>query len=427
MTERKQAPHRTAIRDFRLYWAASTTDAMGSQASGLVLPLFLLAAGYSPALAGAVVSLSMAAGLLAAPFAAVFADRGARRRTMWWSALVAAGAMGLVAALAVGGRLPLALLVSAVLVERVATSCYSAAAKGCVAALASPADYPRAVSRLQAGEQGAVVVGPVLGGVLFQVARWLPFLADALSYLVAAWCVRAIRSDLEPGRPAGPATRAVGLRSVLADLGESLRFTWRQPFLRSVLLWAAGVNGALAALYYAVLFTLQRQGTPAAAIGLVLAVTGAAGLAGALAAPWLARRIPTARLVRTVSWTTVPVAVALALVERVWWYGALFGAVSLLVPTLSVLLAARAIAVTPLGLQSRVGTALATASGITAAAAPAAAGVLVALAGTSATALVCAAALALLAGYASVTVARRIGTASPGAPAEAATALGETP
>ncbi|ARQ67582.1 MFS transporter [Streptomyces marincola] len=400
---RAHSENTNSSRDFRLLWTASAADSLGTQTSGVVLPLLLLAAGHSATVAGAVVSVSLLAGLLAGPFAAVLADRGGRRTVMAWSALTAGAAMAVVALLAASARPPLGALLAAVTAERVATSAYAAAAQGCVAALVPPAAYPRAVSRLQAGEQGALVAGPVLGGLLFQAARWLPFLVDALTYLVAVLCVRSIRADLSPGAAREPGRRGVG--AVFADLRDGLRFVRGESFLRGVLWWMTGVNGVLAALYYGAVFALERHGAGTAAIGTVLAVSGAAGVVGALLAPRLAARIPAARLAVLVSWAVVLVALGLTAATRPWSYGLLFAVVSLLVPTLAVLLAAQAIAVTPAAFQSRVGTVLNTVSGVAATAAPLAAGALVALAGTTGLALAGAGTMAVVAVYASRVVA----------------------
>ncbi|MFK8912572.1 MFS transporter, partial [Streptomyces sp. YS-3] len=186
-------------RDVRLFWCANATDALGTQASGVVLPLLLLGLGHSAATVGLVAGVSTAAGLLLAPFAAVPADRGARKPVMLWSAAVSALAMGAVAVVAATGRPPLALLLGAVLVERFSTAVYEAAAAGTVALIAPPADSPRVVAGLSAGDQGALVLGPALGGALYQASRALPFVADAVSYTVAAVCVGALKSDLRPG------------------------------------------------------------------------------------------------------------------------------------------------------------------------------------------------------------------------------------
>ncbi|WP_344289717.1 MFS transporter, partial [Streptomyces synnematoformans] len=206
---RATAPAPAAEGDFRRFWWAGTTDALGTQTSGLALPLLLLALGSSPAVVGMVAGVSAGCGMLTGPFAAVLADRGARKAVMVSAALVAAGAVAFVAVSTLLGDPPLWQLFAAVVVERTATSCQSAAAAGTVAVLVPESRYPWAVSRIQAGEQAGLVAGPVLGGVLFQLGRWLPFLADAVSYVVSALCVASMRSDLlprrggaaEPGRP----------------------------------------------------------------------------------------------------------------------------------------------------------------------------------------------------------------------------------
>ncbi|GAA2423702.1 MFS transporter [Streptomyces mauvecolor] len=417
----ERAARRPVSRDVRLFWCAGASDALGTQASGVVLPLLLLGLGHSAALVGLVAGVSTAAGLLLAPLAAVPADRGARKPVMFWSATVSALAMAGVTVAVAAGRPPLALLLGAVLVERFSTAVYEAAAAGTVAMIAPPADCPRVVAGLSAGDQGALILGPALGGALYQAARALPFLADAVSYAVAAGCVRALRSDLRPDRcaDAGPGTRSLSEAEVAAaridggagdpapqahparricdELGAGLALVRSSPLLRLVLIWTATVNGVIVALYYGAVFTLQKGGHGSAPMGLVLALSGAAGLAGSLAAPRIAGRIGTARLLVTVTWLLIPLAAGLATADGPWTYGALFGVFCLLMPLVGVVLQSRALQVTPPGLQARTGAVLASAVGGSAALAPVLAGVCVTRVGTAAPAVVCAAVLAALA------------------------------
>ncbi|MCZ4103387.1 MFS transporter [Streptomyces sp. So13.3] len=402
MTAARRTSPGSQSRDFWLYWSAGTSDALGTQASGLVLPLLLLGLGSSPGTVGVLASVSAIGGLLAGPPASVLADRRWRRGMMVGSALVAAGAMGAIAAAAAWGRPSLLLLCSAALVERVATACYEAAARGTLVTVVAPVHYPRAIARLEAGEQGALVAGPALGGLLFPLARWLPFLMDALSYVFSALCVRAIRADLNPHQKSEDSPPRF-----TEEFLAGLRFVRNESFLRFVLLWTAGVNGLLTALYYGAVFSIRGQGSGTASTGLVLALSGAAGLVGAAAAPRLARRIPAARIVIAASWTMVPVAAGLAFATHAWVYGLLLGSVSLTVPAVAVVLHSRAVLVTPDQLQSRVGTTLDTACGVASVLAPAAAGLLTDHLGSTRTALLCAAGLAVLAAYATATAARR--------------------
>ncbi|MFD7117968.1 MFS transporter [Streptomyces sp. NPDC059922] len=421
-------------RDIRLFWCANAADSLGSQASGVVLPLLLLGLGYSPAVVGLVAGVSTATGLVLGPLVAVPADRGARKRVMFWSAVVSALAMGSVAvALAVvEGRPSLVHLLTAVLVERTATACYEAAARGTVALISTPGNLPRVVAGLEAGDRGALVAGPALGGMLYQASRALPFVLDAVSYVVTAVCVRAMRSDLRADAtdPADPADRAAdatdpadgadsadgtpepasspvsppaprsarGTWSALAaEASAGFRLVRATPLLRLVLVWTTTVNGVLAALYYDAVFTLQERGHGGTPMGLVLALSGAAGLAGSLAAPRLVRRLSPARAVVAVSWLMIPLAAALATAGGPWTYGALFGGFCLIMPLATVILQARAIQGTPPALQARAGSVLATAAGGAAAMAPALSGLLTAHAGAAVPALACAGVLVLLA------------------------------
>lgn len=386
-------------RDIRLFWWAGTCDALGSQTSGLVLPLLLLSLGRTPAEVGAVAGLGAAATLLLGPLAAVPADRGARKQVMVGAALVSAAAMTGVALAVRSGTVPMAVLLGAVLVERAATSCYEAASLGTVALVCPAPEYRRVLARLQAGERGALVLGPALGGLLFQAGRWLPFLADALSYAVAALCIRALRTELSAPReqrpPAGGPRRT--WRTLSKEAGAGVALIRRDPFLRLALLWISAVNALLVALYYTTVFALEDHGRGAAGLGLVLALAGAAGLAGALLAPRLAGRRSPERVLVAVSWLLVPPAAALAAARDAWQFGLLFGLLCLLTPLATVALQARVIQVTPPGLQARTGTVLATVSGAAAALAPALAGLAADRDGPGATVVGCAALLAVLA------------------------------
>ncbi|MET9294699.1 MFS transporter [Streptomyces sp. NPDC003077] len=391
MSTARPSHHRAASRDFRLLWWANAADGVGSQASGAVLPLLLLGLGHSPQVVGLIAGVSTALGLVLGPLVAVPADRGARKRVMLWSAAVSALAMGGVTLALATGRPPLGLILAAVLAERFATACFEAAARGTIALVCPGPEQPRAIARLTAADQGALIVGPALGGLLYQVARVLPFLADALSYVVTALCVRAMRADLTA---TAPRERGEGL---WREGAAGLRLVRSSPLLRLVLVWSATVNVVVVALYYGAVFTLQRGGHGGAVLGVVLAASGAAGLAGALAAPRVTRRFGASRVVTGVTWLLVPLAAALATATGAWAYGLLFSLVCLLMPLASVVLQARALQATAPALQARTGAVLATAVTGAAALAPVLAGALADRVSTAAPALACGAALTVLA------------------------------
>jgi MFS family permease len=391
---------RTGHRDLWLFWWAGTVDSFGSHVTAVALPVLLLGLDGSPAVVGIVLGAGTAVGLLTGPVAAVLADRGARKRVLVATAWLAAASAAATAVAVAWVPEPAGWVIAAFLVEEVATSCFAGAATGTVAMLCPPAGYRQAISRLQAGEQATLVVGPALGGLLLSVARWLPFAVDALTYVVAAVCVRAMRSDLVPPRdPDAPTARGV-----LVEIGAGLALVWRQPFLRLVLVWSAAVNGLLVALYLGAVVGLQDDGP--LAVGLVLGIAGASGLVGALLAPRLAGRFGVTTVLVTVSWLLVAPAAGLAVATEPWQVGAALGAVCLMTPTAAVTVQARAAHLIPPHLQARAGSALGAVGLAGAALAPVITGPVTAWFGVTAMTSGCAVLLVGLAGYTSVAVRR---------------------
>jgi MFS family permease len=88
-------------------------------------------------------------------------------------------------------------------------------------------------------------------------------------------------------------------------MAEGVRFVLANPFLRAVLVIAAPLNFALGGAIFAIILTLQQHGTEPAVIGLVETIIAVGGLAGAVVAPALQRRLPLPVLVRVICWAAV--------------------------------------------------------------------------------------------------------------------------
>ncbi|MFD9396422.1 MFS transporter [Streptomyces sp. NPDC060000] len=396
-------PPARADRDLRILWWVNAVDGLGSQASGLVLPLLLLELGHSPGTAGSLAGVAALTGVVLGPLVAVPADRGRRRRLMTGSAALAALTTG-VLALTCLGHPALWVVVSLALTERLCAVAYEAASRGALVHLATVDELPRAAAGMQMGDQVSLIAGPALGGALFQLARPVPFLADALSYAAAALGVRAIRAPLDTPAPA-PATPSG------EDSGRRGRWTERfgaaragvvtvavSPVLRLVLVWTSTAGGALTLLFYTALFRLGADAR-SAALGLVLAASGAAGLLGSLVAAPLVRRFGAVRLLTLTAWLLPLPCGSLMWADAATGWGVAFAGLSLLVPMITVVLSSAAVACTPAALQSRTASVLGSVSALTAAGAPALAAVLVTAWNLRTPALLCTALFAVLAVY----------------------------
>jgi predicted MFS family arabinose efflux permease len=166
---------------------------------------------------------------------------------------------------------------------------------------------PTALSQQQARQHVANLLGGPLGGLLYAVTRWAPFLFDAITFAVSWVLLGRIRTDLSPAPRTGERRRA------REDLLEGVRFSWDRPLFRTLMLWSIGSNLSINAVFMAAELRLIQAGYPAWSIGLVGTAAGVCGVLGAMAAPRIIRALPTGLLTVVIAWSFVPLMLPLVL------------------------------------------------------------------------------------------------------------------
>jgi predicted MFS family arabinose efflux permease len=338
-------------RDFTILWVGETISTLGSRMSLFAFPLLGYAVSGSAMVAALAEAAHLAGMSVALLPAGVAVDRLDRRRLM--TLVSGAGAL-LYLSLAVAGlvgALTVPHLVAVALLTGVGAGIFGPAQTSAIRTVVPTDDLPTALAQNQAREHVAGLVGAPLGGLLYAVARWLPFLVDGVSYAISFVTLSRIRTSLAPAPRTGPR------RSMRSDLMEGIRFVVSRPFFRVMLTWAALANLVVNALFFAALLRMIQAGHHPAEIG--LAETGAAlgGLAGAAVAPYLIDRMATGRLTILIAW-----AQALPVIPLIWWGGpiavgaCMFG-LMLLNPAGNAGIGAYRMAVTPAELQGRVSAA----------------------------------------------------------------------
>jgi MFS family permease len=286
--------------DFTVLWVGQTISELGTRVSVFVFPLITYAVTGSTMLAASAGALDVLGTALALLPGGLLADRAHRGRVMraaagsgvlLYGSLVVAGAMG---ELTVPHLFVVALLTGA------AAGVFAPAEMSAVRAVVPTEQLPEALSQQQARQHVAGLVGGPLGGALYALTRWAPFLFDALTYAVAWVLLGRIRTDLAPAPR--PGTRVRARDGVL----EGLRFSWSRPFFRTLMIWSMGSNLAVNAVFVAAELRLIQAGYPAWSIGLVGTAAGVSGILGALVAPRLIAWLPTGRLTVLVAWSFVP-------------------------------------------------------------------------------------------------------------------------
>jgi MFS family permease len=277
----------------------------------------------------------------------VLADRVNRRRLLRAaSALGALAYATLAIAVVLGLAGPVHLAVTA-LCGGVAAGLFGPAELSAVQTVVPREDLATALSLNQGRQHVAGLVGAPLGGLLYGFARWLPFAADAASYLISWILLGRLRADLSS--PVSPRPRG----SALTDLREGVAYVGRHRLWRILAGWAFLTNLSMNALFMLAVLRLISDGVDPVHIGLVETTAGTCGILGALLAPWLIARVPTGRLTIVIAWSAVPLVVPMAVWGHPSVVAAALGAVLLLNPAGNAGMQAYRTAVTPTELVGR--------------------------------------------------------------------------
>ncbi len=282
-------------RDYMVLWSGQLISVLGSRISAISLPLLILALTRSPAQAGTVAALLGLPYLLFGLLAGVLIDRWDRKRTM----LVCEAINGIATAtIPLGiwtGHLSMPQLYVVAWVTGTAFVFFNVAEIAALPSVVTQDQLSAAVGQNQATFSVGGVIGPPLAGFLFQLARALPFLADALSYAVSFLSLLAVRVPFAAERAASP-------RSLRVELWEGMTWLWRHPSIRGLTLLTASSNLLTGGFTLFIILLAQRHHASPAAIGAIFAVAAAAAIVGSALAPRLLLRLSVGQIAVSFVW-----------------------------------------------------------------------------------------------------------------------------
>jgi MFS family permease len=280
-------------RDFRLLWGGESVSELGSQISLLAIPLLAVRTLHATTFEmGLLTAASTAAFLIVGLPAGVWVDRVRRRRLMIGADLGRVLALGSIPIAAAVGGLTLVQLFVVTLVSGVLTVFFDVAYQSYLLALVGRKHLVEGNAKLTGSAQVAAVAGPsVAGGLVQAIGSSAAVAVDSASFLVSAVAVGAIRSP-EP-RPTVPEG---GHPRLVVGIAEGLRFVFGNALLRAIAATTSTSNlfSGVAAAVEIVFLVRQVHASPGV-IGLLFALGGVGGVAGAFAAGPIARRLGGAR------------------------------------------------------------------------------------------------------------------------------------
>jgi predicted MFS family arabinose efflux permease len=229
---------------------------------------------------------------------------------MMTASIAQAAAIGSVPVAAAAGVITMGSVFAAVFASGLAGVFFQAACPPFLLGIVPREQLVTANARMQGSQSAAQVSGPPISGVLVQViGAASAVVVDAVSFLVCMLALAAVRAE----EPAAVRSRS----SVRAEVAEGLRYTAGSPVLRYLATVATLANFLLTALgALEIVFLVRVVGVPAGDVGVLLAITGVGGLAGALLTGRLQRLFGTSLIARATLACTAPFAMLLPLTHR---------------------------------------------------------------------------------------------------------------
>lgn len=292
-------PPLRAQRSYRVWWLADTSALLAGSIYGFILPLILLAATQSPALAGTLAAVGLAARASLTLAGGSMADRSDRARMMLISGLCGAA---LTAALALGssaGSLSAMVLCIAHVLMELRGGYFGSTTNAALKDLVHAKQLGRALAANQGRDSVLMLGASPLGGLLLGFGGGIALLVVSVLNLAAAMAGFALRGPLRVASEEARKRREDPERkgeSVAHGILAGLRWCFARPRLRAILLVIMVVNIGVNGLMTTLIYGLQQRGESAWVIGLVSTSMGVGMLLGSVAATALVDKCRTGLL-----------------------------------------------------------------------------------------------------------------------------------
>ena len=277
---------------FRLLLASSWVGNLGDGISLAAGPLLLASETHRPALVALGAVLQRLPWLLFGLLAGVTADRIHRRRLIVAAHVARATIAGGLAALIASGLVTVGVVLGALFVLGTSEVLADTTAATLLPMIVDGTELGVANARLMGGVMAVnQMAGPAIGAGLFAVARTAPFLLEATCMVTASVLAgRLTIAGAAPGRPR---------RALLHDIGEGLRWLWRNAPVRTLAITIVAFNVTFGAAWSVlVLYALERLHAGKVGFGLLTTAGALGGLVGAAIYGRLTARISLGNIMR---------------------------------------------------------------------------------------------------------------------------------
>ena len=278
-------------RDFVLLFSGQAVSSIGSQISFIAFPLLVLLLTGSPAQAGIVGSLVTLPFVLFGLPAGALVDRWNRKRTMIFCDTGRFLALGSIPLALFLGNLTLIQLYIVAFTEGTLGVFFNLAQIAGIAKIVPKHQIADATSKSSAVDGGANLVGPPIGGFLFQsVGNFFPFLLDSFSYLASVFFLFFIKSDLQE-------ERAPDNKKLRHDITEGLKWLWKHKTIRFMSFLTAGWSFILSSQYLIIIILAENLRLSSTTIGVIFSIAAVGTILGSFFAQWIQKKYSAGKII----------------------------------------------------------------------------------------------------------------------------------
>lgn len=225
-------------RNLTLFISGRLISLIGSGIQAIAIPLFILDLTGSGTLMGVFTMLSMVPMLLTAPLAGVLGDRFNRKHIAVYTDFGRGILIMILAGLALYGKMNVTILFAGQVLISIMDSLFNASTAAMLADLVDMEDFNRANASKSAIDSLSMIVGPVLGGIIYGV--WgiqMVFFLNALSFVISALCEMLIVYRITLQNNAGLTTS-----SFVTEIRDVLKFINKCKGLKQLFAFAMITN-----------------------------------------------------------------------------------------------------------------------------------------------------------------------------------------
>lgn len=335
-------------RDYLLLISGQGISSIGSQISLIAFPLLIFALTHSAAQTGLISAVRSIPYVFFTLPAGAIVDRVDRKRLMIFCDTGRALALGSIPIALAFGHLTYLQLYITSLIEGTLFVFFT---------VANLASLPRIIAREQlATAKGqdevisslASMVGPALAPILYSIGSAIPFLVDAVSYVVSVISLFFMKAQFQADRTRDDSSH------LLNEIREGLVWLWHNPLMRFLAILTFGLTTPCYGYVLLLIVLAQHLHSSSVALGLIFASGGVGSIVGALLASPLYKRFGFSKVLIVSAWLWAILWLLYAIAPNLLTLGIINALSFTVVPVYIVVQGSYRLSVIPDALQGRV-------------------------------------------------------------------------